>query len=57
MKWKSKATGITFNVFDGFYDNKHVLAIFNEEDGFDDAKPRARLSYAELLESFNKVSE
>lgn len=61
MKWRSKATGSVFNVFDTFsqssFSNEHSLALFLENDDFDNARPRAVIGYSELIEAFEKVEE
>ena len=61
MKWRSKATGTIFNVYDSFNNNtfshEHSLALFLEKDDLEKTRPRAVLGYSELIEAFEKVEE
>ena len=61
MKWRSKATGAVYSVFDhfskGYPFQEHSLALFLESDDIDITRPRAVMGYSELIEAFEKVQE
>lgn len=61
MKWRSKITGTTYNVFDSFSTNgrdyEYTVAIFLGDDNIDTDRPRARLSVDDFLEAFEKVED
>lgn len=54
-KCKSKATGEIFYIMDGFDNQSYRVALFLNEDDYVAWKPRARLTYAEFVEAFDKV--
>lgn len=59
-KWKSKITGDIYNVFDSFssYDgDAYKVALFLKNDNFDTDRPRARFTYAEFVEAFERVED
>jgi hypothetical protein len=60
-KWKSKATGSTFDAYDSFNNHtsssEHLIAIFFEGEDWKMDRPRARLKYSDLIESFEKVDD
>ena len=61
MKWRSKVTGSTYNVFDSFSNNgrdyEYSVALFLNDDNFDTDRPRARLPMDKFLEAFERVQE
>jgi hypothetical protein len=56
-KWRSKTTGYTYQAFDSFSNLRHEISLFLDGDDFDKSAPRARLTYAELVEAFEKVEQ
>jgi hypothetical protein len=60
-KWKSKATGSVYDAYDTFNthssDSEYLIAIFFEGEDWKMDRPRARLKYSDLIESFEKVDD
>jgi hypothetical protein len=60
-KWRSKATGTTFDAYDTFNihssESEYRVALFLEGESWEKERPRARMKYAELIESFEKVEQ
>lgn len=57
MKWRSKATGIVYEVYDSFGNMRHEVSLFLDGENIRNFAPRARLTYAELTEAFEKVED
>ena len=57
MKWKSKATGYTYKAFDSFSNMRYEISLFLDGDDFQRSAPRARLTYTELVEAFERVED
>jgi hypothetical protein len=61
MKWRSKATGIEYDALDSFdnhsVNSEYLVAIFSKNQDWTTDRPRARLTYSNLLEAFEKVEE
>jgi hypothetical protein len=60
-KWKSKATGTVFDSYDSFNirssESEYRVALFLEGESWEKERPRARMKYTELIESFEKVEQ
>jgi hypothetical protein len=60
-KWKSKATGSVYDAYDTFNthtsNSEYLIAIFFEGEDWKTERPRARLKYLDLIESFEKVDD
>ena len=56
-KWKSKASGVEYDAYDSFSGMRHEVALFINGDDVLKFAPRARLTYSELVESFERVED
>lgn len=57
MKWRSKATGIKYDAYDSFSGMRHEVSLFLDGDDIVKFAPRARLTYSELAEAFERVED
>ena len=56
-KWRSKVSGVEYDAYDSFSGMRHEVALFIDGDDILKCEPRARLTYSELVEAFEKVEE
>lgn len=56
-KWKSKASGVEYDAYDSFSGMRHEVSLFLDGDDIFKFAPRARLTYSELNEAFERVEE
>lgn len=57
MKWRSKITGNVYNIGDAFRDETLKVAVFKQNDDWENGRPIAILSQQEFLDTFEKVEE
>ena len=57
MQWKSKATGTKYDAYDSFSGMQYEVSLFLNGDDILKFAPRARLTYPQLIEAFEKVEE
>jgi hypothetical protein len=57
MKWKSKITGNVYNIGDAFRDQTLKVAVFKQDDDWENGRPIAIISQEEFLNTFEKVKE
>ena len=56
-KWRSKATGTEYDAYDSFSGMRYEVSLFLGGDDINNFAPRARLTYSELNEAFERVEE
>ena len=56
-KWRSKASGVEYDAYDSFSGMRHEVSLFLTGDDMLKFAPRARLTYSELVEAFERVEE
>lgn len=57
MKWRSKITGATYSIGDAFRDETLKVAVFKQDDDWENGRPIAILSQQEFLNTFEKVED
>lgn len=54
-KWRSKASGVEYDAYDSFSGMRYEVSLFLAGDDSVNFAPRARLTYSELVEAFERA--